>query len=248
MRERHGERGAFVSRLSSADPSPPLLGAQIDEQDNGALRFTGSQINYYFICKRKLWLFSHNIELEPESDLVKLGKLLHENSYRRKLKEVQVDRIKVDFLESEKKKNVSPTENSSLAMNIPTVSAEYGAKSLRAATNGSLSSTQSAPIASEKQITVHEVKRSKKMADAHLFQLLYYMYFLKRNYGVAISRGVLHYPLLKQNVDVFLTEERISQLEQALRGVVEVNSLPAPPEASWKGYCRSCAFSELCWG
>ncbi|MGI0081574.1 MAG: Dna2/Cas4 domain-containing protein, partial [Nitrososphaerales archaeon] len=48
-------------------------------------KFTGSQINYYFICKRKLWLFSHNIELEQESDLVKLGALLHQNRYRRKM-------------------------------------------------------------------------------------------------------------------------------------------------------------------
>ncbi len=29
-----------------------------------ALHFTGTQINYYFVCKRKLWLFSHNMELK----------------------------------------------------------------------------------------------------------------------------------------------------------------------------------------
>ncbi|MEM4284287.1 MAG: Dna2/Cas4 domain-containing protein, partial [Candidatus Caldarchaeum sp.] len=42
------------------------------------LYFTGTQINYYFVCKRKLWFFSHNMELESESDVVLLGKLLHE--------------------------------------------------------------------------------------------------------------------------------------------------------------------------
>jgi len=29
---------------------------------------TGSNINYYFICKRKLWLFAHSIQMEQESE------------------------------------------------------------------------------------------------------------------------------------------------------------------------------------
>ena len=32
----------------------------------------GTQINYYFVCKTKLWLFSHNIQMEQESDNVSL--------------------------------------------------------------------------------------------------------------------------------------------------------------------------------
>ena len=66
---------------------------------DSTLHFTGTQINYYFVCKRKLWFFSHNMELESDSDLVLLGKLLHEHSYKRKLKEVEVGRIKIDFIE-----------------------------------------------------------------------------------------------------------------------------------------------------
>jgi CRISPR-associated exonuclease Cas4 len=50
--------------------------------------------------KKKKTLFSHNIELEKESDLVKLGKILHEERYHKKLKEIQIDRIKLDFIEN----------------------------------------------------------------------------------------------------------------------------------------------------
>ncbi|MDK2979339.1 MAG: CRISPR-associated exonuclease Cas4, partial [Bacteroidales bacterium] len=32
----------------------------------------GTQINYYFVCKTKLWLFSHHIQMEQESDIVEL--------------------------------------------------------------------------------------------------------------------------------------------------------------------------------
>ena len=42
---------------------------------------TATHINYYKICHRKLWLFSHGITMEHTSELVSDGKLLHETSY-----------------------------------------------------------------------------------------------------------------------------------------------------------------------
>jgi CRISPR-associated exonuclease Cas4 len=80
----------------------------MDDEINGLLDiepmlyYTGTQINYYFICKRKLWLFSNNITLESNSDLVLLGKILHEHSYTRETKEITIERIKIDFI---KRKN-----------------------------------------------------------------------------------------------------------------------------------------------
>jgi CRISPR-associated exonuclease Cas4 len=44
-------------------------------------RLTGTQLNYLFICTRKLWLFSHHIEMERESNLVALGQLMHAESF-----------------------------------------------------------------------------------------------------------------------------------------------------------------------
>ena len=65
------------------------------------LTFTGVQVNYYFICKRKLWYFSHNIEMEHTSDLVAMGSLIHDYSYKRSKKEICIDnRIQIDFLGS----------------------------------------------------------------------------------------------------------------------------------------------------
>ncbi len=54
---------------------------------------TGTHINYYFTCQRKLWFFHHSIHCERESDLVKIGKLYHED-----LDEVVIDRIKIDMM------------------------------------------------------------------------------------------------------------------------------------------------------
>lgn len=60
---------------------------------------TATQINYYHICHRKLWLFSHNINMEHNSELVELGKALHESSYSRKRKEIEFEGMKIDFFE-----------------------------------------------------------------------------------------------------------------------------------------------------
>ncbi len=166
--------------------------------ERGESDFTGTEINYYFVCKRKLWLFSHNMELESDSDLVLMGKLLHESSYRRKaLKEMELERIKIDFIEKSKE--------------------------------------------------IHEVKRSKKIEKAHIYQLLYYIHFLKKIANVETT-GVLNYPLLKRKVKVDLTVEREKELENVLRDVKSIISQEKPQEAEWKSYCKNCAYRELCWG
>ncbi|MCX7954686.1 MAG: CRISPR-associated protein Cas4, partial [Bacteroidales bacterium] len=54
------------------------------------------------ICHRKLWLFSKNISMEHTSELVEIGKIIHENSYIRKRREVTLEGIKIDFFEAKK--------------------------------------------------------------------------------------------------------------------------------------------------
>lgn len=59
---------------------------------------TATHLNYYFVCRRKLWFFHHQIVCEQESDLVKLGRIIHENSYDREQKEIRIgNNIVLDF-------------------------------------------------------------------------------------------------------------------------------------------------------
>lgn len=46
------------------------------------IRITGLKVNYYYICKRKLWLFSKNLSFEKNNDKIILGQILHENYYK----------------------------------------------------------------------------------------------------------------------------------------------------------------------
>lgn len=67
------------------------------------LKVQGVKINYYYICKRKLWLFSKGITMEQNSNRVESGKILHESSYTRmKNKEVLIDDIlKLDIIKGD---------------------------------------------------------------------------------------------------------------------------------------------------
>ncbi|NPB03346.1 MAG: CRISPR-associated protein Cas4 [Thermotogae bacterium] len=62
--------------------------------------YTGVQVSYYRVCKRKLWLFSKGLMYEKESEDVAIGRLLDALSYKRYRKEEEIvpDRIKVDFI------------------------------------------------------------------------------------------------------------------------------------------------------
>ena len=73
---------------------------QLPEIDS--LRISGTEVNYYFICKRKLWLYSKNLTMEQDSDDVYMGKLVHETSYRSKpRKEMMIDNlIKIDIADA----------------------------------------------------------------------------------------------------------------------------------------------------
>src|SRR3990167_3494364 len=72
------------------------------------MNLTATHINYFFTCKRKLWLFSRKITCEHESEFVKIGKIQHED-----LAQVEVENMKFDGLRDGKvfelkKKNTSP--------------------------------------------------------------------------------------------------------------------------------------------
>lgn len=67
---------------------------------------TGTHINYYFICHRKLWLFANAIHMEQTLDLVYEGKLIHESTYPQrsdKYEEIEIGGCKIDYYDAKNK-------------------------------------------------------------------------------------------------------------------------------------------------
>lgn len=56
----------------------------------------GTLIWYYYICKREVWLMSHNITPNQEDENIVIGKFIDENSYERERKELSIGGSKID--------------------------------------------------------------------------------------------------------------------------------------------------------
>uniref|UniRef100_UPI0040472090 CRISPR-associated protein Cas4 n=1 Tax=Aliarcobacter sp. TaxID=2321116 RepID=UPI0040472090 len=58
---------------------------------------TGTLINYYFHCQTQCWLHANKINLEDNSEDVRIGKVLHQiNEEKNKTAEISIDNIKID--------------------------------------------------------------------------------------------------------------------------------------------------------
>lgn len=63
------------------------------------MRVNGTLINYYFHCKRQCWLHGNRINLEDNSEDVKIGKAIHEvKSENSANSEITIENIKIDKL------------------------------------------------------------------------------------------------------------------------------------------------------
>lgn len=58
----------------------------------------GTLIWYYCICKREVWLMSHNIVPDQQNEAIDLGRFLHEQSYKRNSKEIVFGNVRFDVL------------------------------------------------------------------------------------------------------------------------------------------------------
>lgn len=165
------------------------------------LNITGTMVAYFFICQRKLWLFSKGLNLENISgnvDVIK-GKILHESRFKRETqKEISYESVKIDFL-------------------------RY-----------------------QDQVFVHEVKKSKKFEQAHIWQLKYYIYVLRRQ-GVNCSSGVIHYPASMRKVDLTWDEDDDQRMEQTLVGIDQIIRQAIPPAVINKKMCSRCAYFDFCY-
>lgn len=159
-------------------------------------RITGVMIYYYFVCKRKLWYFVHEINMENEDENVELGKLLDENSYQRDDKHINIDNvINIDFIKEHRE--------------------------------------------------LHEVKKSRAIEEAGVWQVKYYLYYLKQR-GVEGITARIDYPLIKKNLAVELIQEDEARLEEVMRDILLLKEQENPPPFHAVKTCGKCAYHDLC--
>ena len=66
------------------------------------MRVNGTLINYYFHCRRQCYLHGNRLNLEDNSELVQIGKAIHEvKAQDRENAEIAIDNIRLDRLTTE---------------------------------------------------------------------------------------------------------------------------------------------------
>ena len=94
---------------------------------------------------------------------------------------------------------------------------------------------------------LHEVKKSRAIEEAGVWQLKYYLYYLQQR-GVTGLRGQIDYPQLKQTVQVELTEEDCKTLEKMLEEIQKIMNADLPEQTfPSRKLCRKCAYFDLCY-
>lgn len=65
------------------------------------MKVNGTLMNYYFHCKRQCYLHGNRLNLEDNSEQVKIGKALHEERDKKENTEIVLENIRLDKLSGE---------------------------------------------------------------------------------------------------------------------------------------------------
>lgn len=93
---------------------------------------------------------------------------------------------------------------------------------------------------------VHETKKSAAKEWAHVAQVQFYLYLLRKN-GVEASHGIIEYPKLRQTERVTLGDDEEANVEAWIKGAVSVLELDNCPPKLPMSKCRSCSYFDYCW-
>ena len=92
---------------------------------------------------------------------------------------------------------------------------------------------------------IHEIKRSDKIEEAHIWQLKYYIYVFHKN-EITCSHGKLEYPLLHKTVDVHLNDQDIKLIHETIANIEHLADESCPSVIN-KPFCKSCSFFDFCY-
>lgn len=92
---------------------------------------------------------------------------------------------------------------------------------------------------------VREIKLSSKMTKADQYQLLFYLYQLKKR-GL-VRKGLISYTREKRTEELELSEENEKELEKIIEDINMLLSKSTVPPLIHKSYCRKCAYYDFCY-
>lgn len=165
------------------------------------MKITGTHISYYFHCKRHLWFFIKNIQMEFLNEDVAIGRFISETAFERKEHELHLESIDADFV---------------------------------------------IDFYDKKNNTVHEIKKSNRFEEIHIWQVKYYLMKMEE-LGIRNLKGIINYPKLKLRVPVTLSEDDKREIQNAIVDIKILSYTKNPPPVINKPFCKKCSYYELCY-
>jgi len=95
------------------------------------------------------------------------------------------------------------------------------------------------------RLVIGEIKKSSKHLESARMQLLLYLSELEEE-GIQ-AEGLLLVPQEKRRENVILDDVAKERLERVKKGILDTISLEKPPPPVKTHYCKTCAYSEMCW-
>lgn len=93
--------------------------------------------------------------------------------------------------------------------------------------------------------TIHEIKKSRKIEEASIWQVKYYLYYLEQ-LGVYEVDAKIDYPLLKEVVSVELDDTDRKKLREVIEEIKGLLENKVTPKEKLSAKCRKCSYHDLC--
>lgn len=93
---------------------------------------------------------------------------------------------------------------------------------------------------------LHEVKKTKAIEEAGIWQLKYYMYYLEQK-GVKNISAEIDFPLLRETREVTLEDGDREVLDNVVKNIEEIAKMDKPIGVKNSKICKKCAYFDLCY-
>lgn len=96
------------------------------------------------------------------------------------------------------------------------------------------------------QHVIHEIKKSRKEHESHVWQLKYYLFIFERA-GTHDVSGILEYPKERKTEEVMLTDSDRAYIRVLLKKIDALIHQDECPPVLNKPKCKSCSYYDFCY-
>lgn len=93
---------------------------------------------------------------------------------------------------------------------------------------------------------LHEVKKTKSIEEAGIWQVKYYMYYLDKR-GIQNIKAKIDFPLLRESKEITLEQSDREILDNVIKNIEEIAKKEIPPKVIDSKICKKCAYYDLCY-